>query len=90
MTNAKIDGNSVPTILGVSMADGTTPLPVYANPSNHALKANLGGVGTVYATVNGPRDENSKVAFMAVSSVDGVTPVAVYIDPATNSLLISQ
>lgn len=48
MANASRDENSVPTLLGVSSSDGTTPVPIYANPTTHALlvtNAALSGAG---------------------------------------------
>lgn len=48
MANAERDQNFVPTLLGVSNADGTTPVPVYADPTTHRLLVDLsGGSGTV-------------------------------------------
>lgn len=37
MSNAKHDQNHVPTLTGVSNADGTTPVPIYADPTTHRL-----------------------------------------------------
>lgn len=37
MVNASRDENNVPTLLGASSADGTTPVRVYANPTTHRL-----------------------------------------------------
>jgi hypothetical protein len=37
MANASRDQNNVPTLLGVSSADGTTPVPLYADPTTHRL-----------------------------------------------------
>jgi len=37
MSNAVRDENFVPTLLGVSSVDGTTPITVYANPSTHRV-----------------------------------------------------
>lgn len=48
MAEAERDGNFVPTLLGVSNADGTTPIAVYADPTTHRLLVDLaGGAGTV-------------------------------------------
>lgn len=48
MADASRDQNFVPTLLGVSNADGTTPVKVYADPTTHRLLVNLpGGTGTV-------------------------------------------
>jgi len=48
MANAQRDQNSVPTLLGVSNADGSTPIAIYADPTTHRLLVDLpGGTGTV-------------------------------------------
>ena len=88
MTQASRDENHVPTLLGVSNADGVTPMKIYANPTTHAIVANNALTGSDLSGDVDVRDENRVVAFLAVSAVDGVTPVAVYVDSATNALLI--
>lgn len=48
MAQAPRDENFVPTLLGVSNADGTTPVPIYADPVTHRLLVDLpGGSGSV-------------------------------------------
>lgn len=48
MAEAKRDENFVPTLLGVSSVDGTTPVVIYADPTTHRLYVDLaGGTGTV-------------------------------------------
>jgi hypothetical protein len=48
MSNAKRDGNYVPTLLAVSVSDGVTPVPLYADPTTHRLYVDLAaGAGTV-------------------------------------------
>lgn len=48
MAQAPRDQNFVPTLLGVSNVDGTTPITVYADPTTHRLLVDLaGGSGTV-------------------------------------------
>ncbi len=49
MAQASRDQNFVPTLLGVSSVDGTTPVAVYANPTTHRILVDLsgGGSGTV-------------------------------------------
>lgn len=48
MSQASRDENFVPTLLGVSSSDGTTPIPIYADPDSHALLVDIaGGSGTV-------------------------------------------
>jgi len=37
MADAKRDNNSVPTLIAVSNADGTTPVTLYADPTTHRL-----------------------------------------------------
>lgn len=48
MAQAARDQNFVPTLLGVSNVDGTTPIAVYADPTTHRLLVDAaGGSGTV-------------------------------------------
>ena len=48
MAEAKRDENFVPTLIGVSDADGTTPIAVYVDPVTHRLKVDLStGSGSV-------------------------------------------
>ena len=47
---ASKDENNVSSLLGVSSADGTSPIKVYASPTSHRLLVD--GVG-----VTGPTDE---------------------------------
>ena len=84
------DKNKVPTLLATSNADGTTVLPVEANPTNNSLKVDDDTTGSDLSDVPTRRDENKVPAFMAVSDVDGVTPVPVYIDSVTSGLLIDS
>lgn len=46
MANAKRDENSVPTLIGVSNVDGSTPVTVYADPTTHRLLIDMSGGGT--------------------------------------------
>lgn len=46
MAEAKRDGNHVPTLIGVSSADGTTPTTVYVDPITHRLYVDLSGGGS--------------------------------------------
>lgn len=52
MSQAKRDENDVPTLLGVSSSDNTTPVPVYADPTTHRLLVDTGGVGTGITSIN--------------------------------------
>jgi len=66
MSQAPRDENFVPTLLGVSNADGTTPVPVYADPTTHRLLVDLpGGSGDVV----GPASSTDN----AVARFDGTT-----------------
>lgn len=56
--NAKRDENSVPTLIGVSSADGTTTLRAYVDPLTHRLLVSSAGGGGLTelpatGTVNG-------------------------------------
>lgn len=89
MAEAKRDQNHVPTMLATSSTDGTTTLPIYANPANNnGLSVDSTTVPTDKSDGIGDRDQNHVVAFMAVSAVDGVTPVEVYANPVGNKLYI--
>lgn len=46
MANAQRDQNNTPTILGVSSADGITPIPVYVDPITGAILAESTGWGS--------------------------------------------
>lgn len=88
MTNIPRDNNRIHTLAMLSNADGTTILPVYANATDHSIKAIDALTGTDYGGNPAPRDENRVPIFMAVSATDGVTPVAIYADSLTNAILI--
>lgn len=54
MSNAFRDQNSVPTLLGVSMIDGVTPVPIWADPVTHRLLVDgAGGGGSTPGGVTG-------------------------------------
>ncbi len=63
MGNASRDENNVPTLLGVSSADGKVPVAVYADPDTHRLLVDLGAgvVGPGLSTDN------------AIARWDGIT-----------------
>ncbi len=46
MTQASRDENRIPTLLGVSSADGTTPVTLFADPTTHRLYVDLAAGGT--------------------------------------------
>lgn len=57
MGNAARDANYVPTLIGVSNADGTTPITVYVDPTTHRMLVttaiNFADNETPSGTVNG-------------------------------------
>lgn len=87
MTNAKIDGNRVKTLICASNADGTTPVLIYVDPATGRLKLQHGTTGSDLGTDEAPRDENFKTTWLGVSASDGVTPTPVFADPSTNEVL---
>lgn len=90
MTQARKDNNRVPTALGVSNADGITPLLLYVDPSTHAIITDDDTTGSDLGPVNAKRDNNGEPVMLGVSNADGVTPVAPYIDSSTNKLLTNS
>lgn len=88
MSNAKLDQNRIPTLLGTSKDDGVTTIPLIADPVTHKLQAIVASSSDLSISPNDTRDENRKIAFMAVSAVDGVTPVPVYCDSSGRLLII--
>lgn len=58
MADAHRDGNSVPTLIGVSNVDGSTPINVYVDPVTHRLLVDsagaTGATGPTGATTTGP------------------------------------
>jgi len=65
--NASRDQNNVPTLLGASSADGTSPVKVWADPSTHRLLVDLG------SGVVGPGSSTDN----AVVRWDGTTGVTI-------------
>ncbi len=99
MATASRDQNNVPTLLAALSTDGTTPIKVKANASNHGLKVSDDTIGSDHGVANAVRDENFVPVLLAVSSVtqtvggidyvQGVTPVEVYADSNGNLLINS-
>lgn len=86
MANAKRDQNRTTTFIGLSNADGSTILNVYANPTSHGIKLLDDTTGTDYGD-DIIIDGNYIPVSFAVSSSDGKTLIPIYIDLSTNSLL---
>lgn len=90
MTQAKRDQNNIPTILAVSETDGSTPVDIQAEASNHGVIVEDSTGGSDLTGNNALRDDNGEPTIMAVSEDDGVTPVPLYADPITKALLINS
>ena len=90
MAQVPRDQNKVPALLAASNADGTTPVPVHADPSTNTLIVDMSGGGSDLSDAPAVRDQNKVPALMAVSEVDGITPVPIYADSITNALLIDE
>ena len=54
MADASRDGNFVPTLLGVSSVDGTTPIKIWADETTHRLLVDSASPGPTGPT--GPTD----------------------------------
>ena len=89
MTNAKRDGNYVPTLTALLDSDGATIVNVYGNASNHGVKADDNTTGTGTLPTNDPRDENRVPVAYALSATDGTTLVPLYADSSGNLLITS-
>lgn len=72
MGEAKRDGNFVPTLIGVSSSDGTTPVTVYVDPTTHRLKVDLGGGGSGSVQTVAVASANG---FAGTSDGDPVNPI---------------
>lgn len=90
MAQAAFDNNGVPTILGTSNADGSTPVRIKVDATSHALITDDNTTGSDLSDDIAGRDANGRTVLMGLSSVDGVTPVEIYADPATGALLINS
>jgi hypothetical protein len=99
MAQASRDSNNVPTLIAASSADGTTPIKVKANASNHGLEVDDDTTGTDHGVAAAVRDQNFVPVLLAVSSttavvggisyIQNVTPVEVYADASGNLLVDS-
>lgn len=90
---ASRDQNNVPTLLGVSSADGTSPIKVYADPSTHRLLVDLpagtGAADIIVAPVGGDY-ATIQEALDNVASGGGTIWVAAGTYTITTGLLIKQ
>lgn len=83
--DAKRDENKVVTMLGVSSADGVTPIPVQIDSVTGRVLLNLSASG-VHGAVSqnnlAKRDGNRKTTMMGTSSDDDGTLVPVVVEGA--------
>lgn len=96
MGEAKRDANYVPTLIGVSSSDGTTPITIYVDPTTHRMLVDLaGGSGTVTSvsvvTANGI---SGSVATATTTpaitlTLGNITPSGVQISGLTASELVA-
>ena len=77
---AKRDENNVPVAMAVLDADGTTPVPLEAEPTSHILQVEDAADGADSSGNNAYRDENQVTTLLVVSEADGATPVQLYVD----------
>lgn len=73
MADAKRDNNQVTTLIGVSNADGTTPVVLWADPITHRLLVSVSGSAAVSnevmgGTVNGTNKVFTLAATPSVGS----------------------
>lgn len=81
MSNAARDENSVPTLIGVSNADGTTPVKIYADPTTHRLLVDLSGSGSISGPVSST--DNAIVRWNGTSG-DTIQDSNIIIDDSDN------
>lgn len=88
MATAGRDQNFATTIIGISTADSTTILPIYANPTNHGIKVNDSTSGS-FTGNRALRDDNFVTTLTALSSAGDGVIVALYVT-TNHQLLISS
>ena len=70
MANAGIDQNSRQTLTALSSTDGTTIVPLYADPTTHRLLVDSsGGSFTIVTTASTIDDSNTSFTFTATPSI---------------------
>ena len=85
---ASRDQNRISITMATSNSDGTTAVMLQADPTTHALSADINATGSDLGVNILVRDENGDTVVGAVSSADGVTVVPIFIDPSTKKLLL--
>lgn len=78
MAQAPRDENRIPVLLGVSNSDGTTPVPIYADPvTNRLLVNSTGGSSSGTTTVSGTVAVSNTVNVAIVSGTVSVGTVTI-------------
>lgn len=77
-------------MLATSNADGTTPMNVKANPTDHSLDVSDAATGSDLSGDIAKRDNNGQPVLMALSSADDGSTVPVYLDSSTGALLVKS
>lgn len=88
--NAKNDGNSNPTVICASKADGVTIIQITADPTTHGLSVVDGTGQTDNGNNNGVAmiDQNTNAVWAALSSDGSGSLVEVYGDVSGGKVLI--
>lgn len=83
MSEAARDQNRVTTLLGVSSADGTTPLAVQVDPTTGAILVDITGAGSGDVSGPGSSTDNAVVRWDGAAGTD-IQNSAVIIDDSNN------
>lgn len=89
MTNAKVDQNVIAALIGISDADNSTILRMFADPATHALIIDDGATGAPTASMS-KSDDNGEDTPTAVSSSDNTTVIPLYVASATNAFKVKS
>ena len=92
MSNAGHDSNFRPTLICASKLDGTTIVPILADPTTHGVLNDDGVTGSDNGNNGGNAmmDENMVAVATALSSVGDGAVIEVYGDAANGKLLIKS
>ena len=92
MSNAKRDENNRPTVICASDNDGTTIVPIVADPNLHTLRCSddVTGVDNGNNDGNAILDENSVPVWTALSSDGSGDIIEVYGDSITGAVLVDS
>ncbi len=92
MSNAGRDQNGRPTLITASSLDGTTIVPILANPTTHRVLNDDGATGSDNGNNGGNAmmDENMVSVATALSSDGSGTIIEIYGDISTGKLLINS